>query len=176
MTRQDAIRKETEIQYEKYSNEMRRMTLDMDTMGYTINAAAIMLEKLDKELEASYKSIKNPSSSEDKNHKESKKNRDRLQKAYSKMKFAAMDMRNIFDDYIEYFFIHQFTDENGKYNEVESDKNLFNSGIVAKFIKILIDRCLDNDQNGQLILDYMLSLKGSGIYEERDFNKVMIKR
>lgn len=175
MTRQDAIRKEAELQYETYNKDMQRLALDMDTMGYTINAASIMLEKLDKELEASFKSIKHPTAEEERNHKESKKNRDRLQKAYSEMKFHAMDMRNAFNRYVEHFFTYQFTDEKGKFNWVESDKNLMNSGIVGKFTKVLVDRCLDNKKNGELILDYMLSLKGSGIYTERDFDKVMIK-
>lgn len=175
MTRQDAIRKHTELEYQKHLATMQRMTLDLDTMGYTINAASIMLEKLDKELNASYESIKHPTSEDEKSHKESKKTRDRLQKAYSKMKFNAMDMRNTFNDYVEYFFTYQFTDEQGKYNGKEADVNLVNSGLIAKFVKVFVDRCLDNKDNGQLIIDYMLSLKGSGIYDETDFNKMMIK-
>lgn len=174
MTRQDAIRKHTEILCEEHCKDFAKTTLDMDTMGYTINAASIMLEKIDRKLDASYKSIKHPTSEEEKNHKESKKQRDRLLKAYNKMRFCAMDMRNTFDDYVEYFFTYQFTDEAGKYNESESDKNLVNSGIIAKFVKLLVDRCLDNKENGELILKYMLSLKGSGVYEEKDFNEMMI--
>lgn len=174
MTRQDAIRKHTEIICKEHSRDFAKTTLDMDTMGYTINAASIMLEKIDKKLEASYNSIKHPTTDEEKSHKESKKQRDRLLKAYSKMKFSAMDMRNAFNDYVEYFFTYQFTDEAGKYNEKESDKNLVNSGIIAKFVKVLVDRCLDNKENGELIMKYMLSLKGSGVYEEKDFNEMII--
>lgn len=175
MTRQDAIRRQTEIEYEKYTKELSRLALDMDVMGYAINAASIMLEKLDRELEASYNSLENPTDADDKSHKESKKNRDRLKKAYSKMKFNAMDMRNTFNDYVEYFFTYNFTDQQGNFNEKESDKNLVNSGIIAKFIKVFVDRCLDNKENGEAIINFMLSLKGSGIYSDRDFNKVMIR-
>lgn len=175
MTRQDAIRRQTEIEYEKYTKELSRLALDMDVMGYAINAASIMLEKLDNELEASYNSLENPTNADEKSHKESKKNRERLRKAYSKMKFNAMDMRNTFNDYVEYFFTYNFTDQHGNFNEKESDKNLVNSGIIAKFIKVFVDRCLDNKENGELIINYMLSLKGSGIYGDRDFNKVMIR-
>ena len=35
----------------------QKRTLDLDVIGYTINAASIMLEKLDKELERQYNSI-----------------------------------------------------------------------------------------------------------------------
>lgn len=175
-TRQEEIRMQTELEIAKYTRDLARITLDMDTMGYTINAASIMLEKLDMELEETYKAIKQRTKEEEKKHDVSKKNRERLIKAYNKMRFNIMDMRNTFDDYVERFFIYQFTDEHGKYNEKESDKNLVNSGIVAKFVKILIDRCLDNKENGELILNFMLSLKGSGVYTEADFNKVMIKK
>lgn len=175
ITNEQQVRRLAEIEYEKYKKELAKLTLDFDIMGYAITAASIILEKIDADIEKQYDSIKDKTDSNVKSHDESKRNRDRLQKAYKQMKFLATDMRNVFNRYVEYFFTYQFTDENGKYNPIESDKNLVNSGIVAKFIKMLIDRCLDNTDNGKLILDYILSLKGSGVYEDKDFDKVMIK-
>jgi hypothetical protein len=175
MTNEQQVRRLAEIEHEKHRRELAKLTLDFDIMGYAINAASIILEKIDNDIERHYDSIEHKTKDNVKSHDESKTNRDRLQKAYRQMKFHAMDMRNVYDRYIEYFFTYQFTDENGKYNPVESDKNLSNSGIVAKFVKLFIDRCLDNEKNGKLILDYILSLKGSGVYDEEDFDKVMIK-
>lgn len=176
ITNEEAVRKLAEAEYQKYCSELARMTLDMDVMGYTINAASIMLEKIDGELERSYNSILEKTEDSVKKHKESKKNRDRLRKAYAQMKFNAQDMRNTYDRYIEYFFTYQFTDENGKYNGIESDKNLANSGVVSKVIKLFVDRALDNNENAQKIIDFMLSLKGSGIYTEQDFNSGLIRK
>ena len=175
MTDEEAVRKLAEIEFKKYCNEFAKMTLDMDVMGYTINAASMILEKIDKELERSYNSIKEKTDDSVKKHLDSKKNRDRLRKAYAQMRFNANDMRNTFDRYVEYFFTHQFTDEQGKYNVQESDKNLSNSGIITKVIKLFVDRALDNPENAQLIVNFMLSLKGSGIYNEKDFDTGIIR-
>ena len=175
MTNEDAVRRLAEIEYEKYRKEIAKMVLDMNIMGYSINAASIMLEKIDKELERSYNSIKDKTEDSIKKHHESKRNRERLRKAYAQMKINAQDMRNTYDKYIEYFFAHQFIDEQGKYNGAESDKNLANSGVISKVIKVFVDRALDNEENANKIMDFMLSLQGSGIYDENDFNKMMIK-
>ena len=175
MTDEEAVRKLAEIEFKKYCNEFAKMTLDMDVMGYTINAASMILEKIDKELERSYNSIKEKTDDSVKKHLDSKKNRDRLRKAYAQMRFNANDMRNTFDRYVEYFFTHQFTDEQGKYNVQESDKNLSNSGIITKVIKLFVDRALDNPENARLIVIFMLSLKGSGIYDEKDFDTGIIR-
>lgn len=176
ITKEEAVRRLAIIEHEKYCKELRKLTLDMDIMGYTISAAAIMLEKIDKQLEDSYNNIKEKTDDNIRSHQESKKNRDRLRKAYAKMRFSATDMRNTYDRYIEYFFTHQFTDEDGKYNAVESDKSLANSGVISKFVKMFVDRALDNEENATKILDYMSSLKGSGIYNEADFNKGVINK
>ena len=176
ITNEEAVRELAKAEHKKYCNELAKMTLDMDVMGYAINAASIILEKIDKDLERSYNSISEKTDDSIKKHKESKKNRDRLRKAYAQMKFNASDMRNTFDRYVEYFFTTQFTDEEGKYNGVESDKNLANSGVVSKVIKIFVDRALDNPDNANKIIDYMLSLKGSGIYTEHDFDNGLIRK
>lgn len=176
ITNEEAVRELAKAEHQKYCKELAKMTLDMDVMGYTINAASIILEKIDKDLERSYNSISEKTDDSIKKHNESKKNRDRLRKAYVQMKFNASDMRNTFDRYVEYFFTTQFTDENGKYNGVESDKNLANSGVVSKVIKIFVDRALDNPDNANKIIDFMLSLKGSGIYTEHDFDNVLIRK
>lgn len=175
ITNEEAVRKVAEIEYEKFCKEIAKTTLDLDIMGYTINAASIMLEKIDSELEKSYNSTKEKSDQYIKAHNDSKKNRDRLRKAYAQMKFNANDMRNTYDRYVEYFFTHQFTDDKGVYNTTEADKNLANSGVVSKAIKLFVDRALDNPENANKMLEFMLSLKGSGIYEEKDFDSGIIR-
>lgn len=176
MTNEDAIRKIAEEEYKKYCAERAKATLELDIMGYTINAASIMLEKIDKDIERSYAAIKEPTDESLKNRAKSKQNRERLRKAFAQMKFNANDMRNTYDRYIEYFFTHQFTDEQGNYNGYESDKNLANSGVITKFIKMFVDRCLDNQENAEKILEYISSLPGSGYLSEHDFNNGIIRK
>lgn len=175
LTNEEAVRKLAEIEYKKFCDEIAKTTLDLDIMGYTINAASIMLEKIDADMEKSYKSVKEHNSEYIKAHNDSKKNRDRLRKAYAQMKFNANDMRNTYDRYVEYFFTHQFTDNNGVYNTVEADKNLANSGLVSKAIKLFVDRALDNPENASKMIEFMLSLTGSGIYNEKDFDSGIIR-
>ena len=74
------------------------------------------------------------------------------------MKFSAMDMRNTFDRYVEYFFNYCFTDSMGNYG-VEADKNLFNSGVISKVVKLFVDRALDNSENSDKMIAYMMSLR-----------------
>lgn len=176
MTNEEAVRKLAEEEFEKYCKELAKTTLELDIMGYTINAASIMLEKIDQDIEKSYAAIKEPTDESLKNRAKSKQNRERLRKAYAEMKYRAQDIRNTYDRYIEYFFTHQFTDEKGKYNGVESDKNLSNSGVITKFIKMFVDRSLDNADNAQKILDFMSSLPGSGYLSEHDFNNGIIRK
>ena len=175
ITNEQAVRRLAELEHAKYCKELKKMTLDMDIMGYAISAASIMLEKVDSELERQFNSVKHKTDEEIRSHAESKRNRERLRKAYAKMKFAAMDIRNTYDRYIEYFFNCCFTDSDGKYDGVESDKNLANSGVISKVIKVFVDRALDNPDNAEKIMDFMLSLEGSGIYEEQDFNNGIIR-
>lgn len=176
MTNEDALRKIAELEYEKYQKDFKKNHLDLDTICYTINAASIMLEKLDQKLDKSYAEKKEITREMERNHNESKKNRDRLKKAFFSMKANIMDMRNTYNKYVEYFFTHQFTDEFGKYDWKEADKNLSNAGTITKVIKLFVDRALDNDENAVKMFEFMEALKGSGVYEEEDFNSGLIKK
>lgn len=176
MTNDDAIRKIAELEYEKYRKEFVKHQLDLDVICYAINAASIMLEKLDQKLTVNYEKRKGKTAESDRNHAESKRNRDRLRKAFLSMKANATDMRNTYNRYVEYFFTHQFTDEHGQYDFKEADKNLSNSGTITKVIKMFVDRAMDNDDNAIKIFEFMESLKGSGVYEAEDFNCGLIKK
>ena len=85
-------------------------------------------------------------------------------------------MRNTYNRYVEYFFNTLFTEENGKYNWKESDQNLVNTGVINTFVRVLVDKTLENGENAEAIMDFMLSLKGSGIYDEKQIGKFMIRR
>lgn len=176
MTDDEALKKIAEEQFEQSVKDLRRMQLELDIMGYEISAAAQTLEKIDMELKASYEAIVDKDEECIKNHKESQKNRDRLAKAYAQMKVHAQDMRNTYNRYVEYFFNAIYTDEKGKYQWKESEKTLRNSGYINMFVRVLVDKTLDNAENAQKIMDFMKSLKGCGVYDGHHAEKFVIKK
>lgn len=50
------------------------------------------------------------------------------------------------------------------------------SGVVTSYVAALVDRTLENGENAKSIMDYILSLKGSGIMSEQDFDKYYVRR
>lgn len=174
-TNEEALEEIAKEQMAIHQEQLRRLLLTMDVMSYMINGASMVLEVVDKELEESYNSIRVKDDACVKNHVESKKNRDRLHKAYKKMKFSAQDMRNTFDTYIEYFFNTLFGEKDGSYNFKESDKSLVNSGTITAFVNLFVEKTLDNGDNASAIYDYMQGLKGCGILKD-EFNRYLIKK
>lgn len=176
MNNEELIRKQTEEQYKKSLATQQRLLLELDIMSYEIGAAQQTLEKLDAELQVSYSKIENPDRETEENHTQSKKKRDRLAKAFAQMKAYAQDMRNTYTKYVEYYFDSLFGDEDGKYDWKESDKYLSNMGVINQFVRVLVDRTLENGENADAIMKYMLSLKGSGIYDDRQVCKFKIRK
>lgn len=175
MTDTQALQKIAEEQVERHRRDMSRLMLKMDIMAYLINGASLVLEEVDNELDQSYQAVKHKTDDETRNHAESKRNRDRLAKAYKSMSFSMQDIRNTFNRYVEYYFNVLYSD--GKtYDFKESDKNLVNSGVIASFTKALVDRTLDNGENAESIWNHIISLPGSGILDERDLGKSMIRK
>lgn len=175
MTNEEAIRKIAEEEHKRHQRDLGRIMLKMDIMAYLINGASLVLEEVDSELESSYEALKNKDDDTIRNHAERKKNRGRLEKAYKSMKFDLQDIRNTFTRYVDYYFNVIFSDKDG-YDFKESDKNLVNSGVVASFVKVFVDRTLENGDNAEDIMKHMMSLKGSGILDERDFGRSMIRK
>lgn len=175
MTDNQAMIKIAEEEQKSHQHDLSRILLKMDIMAYLVNGASIVLEEVDRELEHSYDAVKNKDDDTIRNHAERKRNRGRLEKAYKSMRFSLQDIRNTFTRYVEYYFNTIFSDKNG-YDWKESDKNLVNSGVMASFAKIFIDRSLENGENATKIINYMMSLQGSGILDESDFGRSMIRK
>lgn len=180
-TNEELLRRIAEERYAEYVAEMTRLYMELDIMMYFINGASQTLEKIDLDMETSYKRVMKKYDDEKeaeeyrKKYQAAKKNREPLRKAYLKMKFLAQDMRNVYSKYVEYFFINIFSDREGHYDFKEADKGLHNVGRINAFVRIFVDRTLENAENSGKILDFMLSLKGSGIYDDEHFNRFIIK-
>lgn len=175
MTNEEALKVMAEQGRQEQQHKYARLFLLMDIMAYLAEGADKVLEDVSNELEQDYKDAKDKSSQAERNHKESKRNRERLHKAYVEMREHMRDSRNAFNNYVQHYFKTIFCDDDGKWNVPELDKNSVNSGVVTAFNKVLVDRTLDNGENAGKIMDYMLSLPGSGILSERDFGKSMVK-
>lgn len=175
-TNEEYLEKITREEFEKNQKTLQRLQLELDIMGYEIAAASQTLEKIDAELNQSYNSIKDKDDECIKNHKESKKNRDRLAKAYKELQFKAQDMRSIYDRYVEYFFNTIYSEDDGTFNWKESEKSLVNTGVINSFVRVLVDKTLNNGDNANKIMDFMQSLKGCGIYDDKQVGKFMIRK
>lgn len=175
MTNSEALQVLAEHGRQEQIQKYQRLFLLMDIMAYMANGADAVLEEVGNELDEDYKEARDKSPQAEKNHNESKRNREKLHKGYVKMREAMRDARNAFNDYVQHYFKTIFCDDDGKWNVPEFDKNSVNSGVITAFTKVLVDRTLDNGENAEKIMDFMLSLTGSGILNERDFGKSMIK-
>lgn len=176
ITNEQALRKIAEQEMKSYQEQMTRLLLRLDIMSYLVNGASMVLEVIDRELDADYNALTKKDEETVSNHKESKRNRDRLRKAYKSMKFSLQDIRNTYERYVEYFFATLFTEDDGRYNVKESDKNLFNAGTVTAFVNLFVDCSLDNSENCNAIMDFMKKLKRSGIFAENEHERYLIKR
>lgn len=176
MTNEQALIAIAEEEMESSKKELTRLQLLMDIMSYMITGASMVMETIDKELDSNYNRLSKKDEDTTKNHHDSKRNRERLTKAYKRMKFSMQDIDSNFRNYVEHYFSVCFTEEDGKYNVAESDKSLVNSGMITAFVNMMVDRSLDNGENATAILDFIKSLKGSGILGEQDFNRYLVRR
>lgn len=176
ITKNDALKKLAQEKAEAFNKNTRKVLLKMNIMDYMINGSNLVLEKIDVHMDRSYKEIEDPTPQQQKSHQEAQKKRDKLHKAYKEMKFKIQDMRSVFNRYVQYYFDVMFTDENGRYDGSESDKNLCNTGIVTAATSMFIDRALENGDNADAIMQFMRSLTGSGILDEYDFKELIISK
>ena len=175
MTNEEAVRKVAEAEQERQRVVMTKMYFEMDIMGYLANAASLILEKIDKRLDAS---IEDPgtTSTERENRQKRSLRRKKLLKAYKEIKFKVQDIRSVFENYVEFYFNSIFEEKNGGYDFKESDKNLANSGVIAFINCLMIDKILDNGDNANKILEFLNSLEGANILDENDYGSFLIKK
>lgn len=175
MTNDEALKVLAEQGRQEQIQKYTRLFLLMDIMAYMANGADAVLEEVSNELEEDYRQARDKSPHAERNHSESKRNRDKLHKGYVKMREGFRDARNAFNDYVQHYFKTIFCDDDGSWNVLEYDKNSINSGVITAFTKVLVDRTLDNGENAEAIMKYIISLPGSGILNEKDFGKSMVK-
>lgn len=174
-TKEELIRKVAKQEWDAYVAKTARRFLEMDIMGYMIAGASQTMEKLDAEMNAEYNSVKDRDPETELDHKQRRANRQRLLKSYSELKDLARKYRREYDKNVELYFSTLFTEEDGTYDYKESDKNLRNAGTINKFVRVFVDKALDNSENANAIMAFMESLPGSGIFEGQNSDKYLIK-
>lgn len=175
MTNEEAVRQVAIAEQERQRTEMTKILFEMDIMGYLANAAALLLEKVDKRIEKNHEGVEQTTREKEKQMK-SKGRRQKLLKAYKDIKFKMKDVRSVFENYVEYYFDCMFAEKDGSYDIKESDKNLANSGVIAFINSKIVDKILDNGDNANKILAFLDTLEGANILDEDDYGSFLIKR
>lgn len=181
MTNEEAVRKLAEEEYKKDAAVAARRFFDMDIISYLIEASSQSLEKLDKELLEDHvramkaADAKSNNNEREKRFKKKQDNRKKLQAGFAEMKYHAQNFRSAYEKYIVHFFNTLFEDKDG-YDFKEHQKVSSNAGVINLVVREFCDKSLDNAANANAMLQYMQSLKGSGIYDDYQKTKYLIKK
>lgn len=181
MTNQQALRKIAEEEYQKNVKEVTRRFFEMDIISYLIEAASQSLEKLDAEFVEEHEQAMKAADAKannnelEKKYQKKKSNRDKLAKGFSEMKYHAQNFRSSYEKYITHFFNTLFAEEEG-YNVKEYQKVSSNAGVINLIVHEYCDKSLDNADNANSILQHMMNLKGSGIYDDYHKGKFLIRK
>jgi hypothetical protein len=180
MTNEDAVRKLAEEQYRQDEVTATRRFFDMDIISYLIEASSQSLEKLDKELLEDHKRAMKAADAKANNNEREKKfkkkqdNRKKLMDGFAEMKYHAQNFRSAYEKYVVHFFNTLFEDKDG-YDFKEHQKVSSNAGVINLVVREFCDKSLDNADNANAMLQFMQSLKGSGIYDDYQKGKYLIR-
>lgn len=181
MTNEDAVRKLAEEQYRQDEVTATRRFFDMDIISYLIEASSQSLEKLDKELLEDHKRAMKAADAKANNNEREKKfkkkqdNRKKLMDGFAEMKYHAQNFRSAYEKYVVHFFNTLFEDKDG-YDFKEHQKVSSNAGVINLVVREFCDKSLDNADNANAMLQFMHGLKGSGIYDDYQKEKYLIKK
>lgn len=181
MTNEAAVRKLAEEQYRKDEVTATRRFFDMDIISYMIEASSQSLEKLDKELLEDHKramklaDAKANNNEREKKFKKKQDNRKKLMDGFAEMKYHAQNFRSAYEKYVVHFFNTLFEDKDG-YDFKEHQKVSSNAGVINLVVREFCDKSLNNADNANAMLQFMQSLKGSGIYDDYQKEKYLIKK
>lgn len=165
------------IQERKRSLERKaQMQRKMDVMEALINGADLVRDDILDMLEKDYKRLDVKAKSDDEIYHRSKKNLERLRKAYAEMKVSMQNVEIQYKRYCEYWHQFMFADDNGVYNQ-EYDKYKCNAGFLTYCFFILDDAMYESEENVEIFIDFLngLTKKRPGVLQEKDLKRYLIK-
>ena len=148
----------------------------LDIMEALINGADMVREDVWDMIERDYKRLDIKAQQDDETYKKSKRNIQRLQKAYAEMKACCHKMELSYRNYCEYWHQFMFADEYGCYDK-EYDKYKANAGFLAYLFFVLDDAMYESEENVETFIGMLDSLprKRKSPMEQEYLKRYLIK-
>ena len=165
------------LQEKKRGTERKAKLLrKMDIMEALINGADMVRDDIQEMLETDYQRLDIKAKNDDETYQRSKKNLQRLQKAYAQMKASMQTIESEYRNYCEYWHKFMFADEDGKY-DIQYDKYKSNHGFLTYCTFILDDAMYESEENVETFTTFLNNLprKRESPLKQEDLKRYLIK-
>lgn len=176
ITSDQALIKLAEAERQEAVNTLTRMQFKIDIVTHLINAAMVIIQDVDKELEVRWNEVKNHTPEEEKKNAEYKRNRKKLADAYKRMKYYMQNIDSEYRNYMEHYLNRIFTNEDGTYNVKDWQQFSISGGVMAALAAEFCEVALDNNDNANAVFQFIGGLKRCGILQKRDTEKYLIRK
>ena len=176
ITSEQALRKLAETERQEAVNTLTQMQFKIDIMTHLINAAMILIQDVDKELEERWNKVKNHTTEEERKNAEYKKNRKKLADAYKRMRYYVQNIDSEYRNYIEHYLNRIFTNEDGTYNVKDWQQFSISGGVMAALASEFCEVALDNNDNANAVFQFIGGLKRAGILSKGQTQKYLVKK
>lgn len=148
----------------------------MDIMEALINGADLVRDDIQDMLEKDYARLDIKAKNDDAVYQKSKRNLDRLRKAYAKMREACRDIESEYKNYCEYWHQFMFADEFGCFDR-EYDKYKSNAGFLTYSFFVMDDAMYESEETVETFINILNSLprKKKSAMEQEDLKRYLIK-
>lgn len=148
----------------------------LDIMEALINGADLVRDDLLSMLEMDYKRLDIKAKTDDETYRKSKKNLDRLAKAYAKMKVSMQNIESEYRNYCEYWHQFMFADESGCWDR-EYDKYKSNAGFLTYSFFVMDDAMYESEETVDTFINFLNGLprKRKSAMEQEDLKRYLIK-
>lgn len=176
LTSETALRKLAETERQKEVDGLIQKQFKLDIMAHLVNAAMIIIEDLNAELNESWEKVKNHTSEEERTNAEYKRNRKKLIDAHKKMRYYIQNIDSEYRNYIEYYLNRIFTNTDGTYNVTEWQQFSISGGVMAALAAEFCEVALDNNDNANAVFEFIGGLKRVGILDRSKTQRYLVKK
>lgn len=165
------------LQERKRSIQRKAVLLrKMDIMEALINGADLVREDIQDMLQKDYARLDIKAKNDDAVYQKSKRNLDRLRKAYAEMKASCHKIELSYRNYCEYWHQFMFADEYGCFDK-EYDKYKSNAGFLTYSFFIMDDAMYESEEAVEVFNNFLNSLprKRKSPMEQTDLKRYLIK-
>lgn len=174
MTNEQALRALLLQEKARSMKQRQKFNEKLDVMSIMIGGADMIREDVMQMLEKEYRRLQIKAKTDDSTYLKSKKNLQRLQKCYARMKVSMQDFESNYREFIGYWDAQMFADENGVYN-AEYDKQTHNIGFCTYLFFCIYEKMFQSAENAEKIVEVLNGMTGKDIWDEGDLKRYLIK-